>query len=336
MQKSSYGLSTEVFAHKTGKATFAVYANLRKPSDDLFCRVVADDSKFRLDINDFAVNGKGNSKHAIYNLDIVDMLELYDLGKAAVIFGREYKMPPKSKIVGSMEDKGTCPAYRCNITRDPKMNNPWIIQIINGRAKPKRMENGACMEESGSFQKTTEGKIFMTDAKFLEMINNMHEKWREVGLVYAMQSIGNFEKVYENYQKGSYKENLTPNTSDPNEGNPFTGSSQAESEPNREGLFEDIPETSIPKPKPEPKPAPAPEKTACKEYTVTAIITSDFTAVGGVYMAEIVVNGKKYSILFKEITPKLKEVRETGAPVQMVIQEKYKNNKRMFLCKSVS
>lgn len=315
MDKSSYGLSTELFVHKTNKATFAVYANLKKPAEDLFCRVVGDDSKFRLDVNDFATKGKGNTEHAVFNLDICDMLELYDMGRASTMFGREYKMN-RSKIIGAAESKGMCPAYRCTIIRDPKLNNPWTIQITNGRAKPKRMENGACMEESGTFVKTTEGKVFMTDTKFLEMINSMHEKWREVGLVYTMQSIGSFDKVYELYQKGDYKNNLKP---DPVNNNPFV------QQPENESIFENIPD-------PEPAPAPVP---AAKEYTVTAVISSDFTAVGGVYMAEIVVNGKKYSILFREVTQKLAEARKSGAPVNMVIQEKYKNNKRVFLCKSV-
>lgn len=321
MGKSDYGLSTELCVHKTDKATFAVYANLKKPADSLFCRVVSDDSKFRLDINDFSSNGKGNNDHAIYNIDVDDMLDLYENGLTAMKFSREYKFEG-SKIISSAENNGTCPAYRLSITRNTTYNNPWIIQITNGRAKPKRSPNGACMEESGSFVKTTEGKVFLKDKAFNSMIHKMYEKWREVGFVYAMQSIGLFDQVYANYNKGSYKSDLTP-----------TPPSSTQTPAQDGSYFENINDTTATQPQPV-QPVNQPESSAkSDDYVVTAVITSDFMAVGGVYMAEIVVNGKKSNVYFREISQRLQSAKESGSPVSLTLYNRDRQGQKMILCR---
>lgn len=324
-EKKNYGKSTELFVYKTNKATFAIFANLRKPTDDLFCRVVGDDSKFRLDLNDFASKGKGNSEHSVYNIDMGDMLELYEKGRIATLFNKPYQLN-LFKIIGSAEENGTCPTYHCSIFRDPSLKNSWGIKIENGRAKPQRYEGGACQEQSGTFQKNFEGKVFMNDRKFLEMINCMYEKWREVGLVYTMQSIGSFEEVYATYQRGDYNKNLVPERTDEN---PFVNNAPAPAA--SESLFEDVPAAAPEKPA---EPVPAPAETQKPEiYNVTAIINSDFTAVSGVYVAECIISGKKGSVYFKEPTPELIEARKTGKPVKMQIELKHKNDKKLFLCK---
>lgn len=93
-------------------------------------------SKIRLVAQDYSKGTGKNSFYCSYNFEPSDIKNLYNIIN---LRPQNYKR----RFFKVVNQKGNSPYYEVIITCDPKLNNPWIIQVTNGDALNAKPINGS-------------------------------------------------------------------------------------------------------------------------------------------------------------------------------------------------
>lgn len=297
MSKNYNQISSQVACVQTKNRTLAFYVKIENAPLERYNEII--DGKIKLLLKDFTAGKGDRSLNPYYNLDLKDVYYLYHRA-------RQFWMPEPfqgTKIMNNVETegpyKGMSLAFHLSISRtDQKKGKsgemetakqPWNITVENGYAiaSPGAIP-GSYYEKSGTFKATETAYINLTDQDFLMCMESIYkciEIYREL---YGRTMIPKgLKELGEKYRRNSY-----------------SGEEETTQQEETEKEKEDRTQESQPS-----QPSDSSDSMA-KTHPTPLLIDSDFVAMeGGRAAAICLIKGKKYNIIFDQVTDDIVEAK---------------------------
>lgn len=351
MAKQYNEITNQAAVERVNGRTIAFYPNLEAPTLCSYGEGVT--GKVKVSIQDYT-KGKGdNSFYVNFNLELSDIYFLFERAKIS-------NMPEplrRTKIIGweqvkEGKYKGLSATSKLVISRTAKTsdgkprNYPWDITIQNGYAKalPGKI-TGTFYEASGTFQVVNESSMKFTDVDFLEkmmQINNYIKMYNDV-MVKPMftKGLSEFLKAEaERKNRNSYsasveqevnaaQSNKQPAKEEPKQMN-MTGYTSSTS-----GVtpYEKDVATGVSTAEENKTSGNSPNvKKNC--HKMTMVITSPFQYLDGERaVAQCMIGGKVYNVMFKDVDDALIEAQEKRLAITCLL---YADEKKQMYFDSIA
>ena len=348
MSKEYSGINDELyFVYKTGKKCFSMAPKLELPDDKKYGAVLdLDKSKVVFRINDYSKGTGSNSQKASFNLNVRDMAVLGNLiRRGCSVTERSY-----SKLHSFQTDQnGLSNMYNMSISRNPKMKTkdksgnwievdakiPWLITISSGKARPVKMDTGACVAQQGTYVEDVKVSVRLTDDDMVRFWDSF-EDFKNLFITSA-SALKRFERATQlkldsdGNRKASYNEPEQPEQtySDYQGYEDYGEYYEAQEEPPAPPQ----PQQSNPAPvKNQSAPAPSTLPDKATAFDVKIIDTEWTTLEDNSVVASCIVNGKERVVYFDRITSAMEDAKSNKNNIKLYLYPSERNGEKIVRC----